>query len=182
MLIFVFLCFISIIIYALRLGISPMPSSKKAQDAIIRLLPQKDIEGGKIYELGSGWGGLAERLAKEHPKTEVVAVELSPVPYLYSRARQLLFKRANLTILRRDFHDQDLSDAKAVICYLFPNGMRKLSLKLKKELPDRCMVISNTFSLEDWEEDFLFFLDDWGATRIYRYIRSTSRALNMDYE
>ena len=161
-------CFSLIVIYTFRLGVSPMPSSKKAKDAMVRFLLQ-NIEGGKIYELGSGWGGLAERLAKEYPKATVLAIELSPVPYFYSRARQLLCKRTNLIILRKDFHEHDLSDAKAVICYLFPDAMKKLALKLKKEVAGPCPIITNTFSLEGWNENALIFLDDLAATRIYRY-------------
>ncbi len=160
--------FASIVIYSLRFGITPMPSSKKAQDAMILLLPLT-IEKGVIYELGSGWGGLAFRLAKEHPKAKVIAIELSPIPYLFSRARQLLDKRANLIILRKSFYDQNLSDAKAVLCYLFPGAMRKLSLKLKQELPNQCTIISNTFSLINWENTSVIFLDDLSATPIYKY-------------
>lgn len=165
---FIFSCFGSIIIYSLFLGISPMPSSQKAQDAIIQLLPN-DLEGGVIYELGSGWGGLALDLAKRHPEAKVIAFELSPVPLLFSRVRQLLSRRTNLTILRKNFYDYNLSDAKAIICYLFPGGMRKLAPKLRRELPKNCVIISNTFSLPDWESDPPYFLNDLSSTRIYRY-------------
>lgn len=168
--IFLFICFCSIVIYSLVLGISPMPSSKKAKNMMIQLLP-KNIEGGVIYELGSGWGGMAFLLAKYHPNANVIAFELSPIPYLFSRIMQLLSRRPNLIIVRKSFHDQNLSDAKAVVCYLFPEGMRKLAPKFNKELPEKCTIISNTFSLREWENDSLVFLDDWAATRIYRYYR-----------
>ncbi len=166
---FLFVSFGSIIIYSLLLGISPMPSSKKAKRAIIQLLSEESIEEGLIYELGSGWGGLALLLAKRYPKAKVIAFELSPLPFLVSRIAKALLRRPNLTILRKDFFKENLSEAEVIICYLFPEGMRRLSPKLKKELPDQCTIISNTFSLTGWENSSLFFLDDWSATRIYKY-------------
>jgi len=161
-------CCGSIVIYSLLLGISPMPSSKKAKEAILKLLPKK-MAGETIYELGSGWGGLALKLAKLHPDARVVAYERSPIPYFVSIARKHLLRRNNLTILRKNFFGQNLTDAKAVVCYLFPKAMRQLSRKLQKELPENCTVISNLFALEGWESGESFYLDDWGATPIYRY-------------
>ena len=163
--------FASIVIYSLLLGISPMPSSKKAKEAIIRLLP-KNIEDGVIYELGSGWGGLAFRLAKKYPKAKIIAFELSPIPFLISRMRQLALRRANLIILWKNFYDWNLSDAGAIVCYLFPGAMRNLAPKFRRELPIHCMIISNTFALPDWKSDPPLFLDDLASTPIYVYQRS----------
>ncbi len=165
--IFLFVSFGSLVIYSFILGISPMPSSKKAKHAIIQLLPKNGC--GVIYELGSGWGGLALLLAKYYPHAKIIAFEVSPIPYLFSRIRQLLLRRSNLIIRRKNFYDHNLSDANAVVCYLFPEGMRKLSSKLEKELPDKSTIISNTFSLPDWKNGSLFYLDDLAATRIYKY-------------
>lgn len=168
--IFLFLCFCSIVIDSFHLGISPMPSSRKAKNAMIQLLP-KNIGNNVIYELGSGWGGLALLLAKTHPNAKIIAIEASLIPYLVSRVRQYLSKRSNLTIIRKNFYDHPLTDAKAVVCYLFPAGMTKLSSKLEKELPDKSTIISNTFSLTGWNNGSLFFVDDWCAARIYKYER-----------
>jgi hypothetical protein len=169
--IFLFICFGSIVIYSFLLGISPMPSSKKAKNMMIQLLP-KNIEEGVIYELGSGWGGLALLLAKHYPNLKVIGFELSPIPYLFSRFSQLILRRTNLIIERKNFYDHHFFDAKAVLCYLYPGGMKKLAPKLKRELPEKSMIISNTFALQDWEGgNAIFFVDDWSASRIYRYNR-----------
>lgn len=161
-------CFGSLFFHSLLLGITPMPSSLKAKRAILKLLPQK-IEHGIIYELGSGWGGLAFLLAKQYPHSQVIAFELSPIPWFFSRVQQLFLNRPNLTIERKNFHHHNFSDAGAIVCYLFPSAMKKLSLKLKKELPSKSILISNTFSLIGWENETVLFLDDFAATRIYKY-------------
>ena len=132
---------------------------------MIQLLP-KNMEGGIIYELGSGWGGLALLLAKHYPRANVIAFELSPIPYLVSRIRQFLSNRTNLTIVRGNFYDHNLSNARAVICYLFPDGMKKLAPKLNKELPEKCTIISNTYSLRELNNETIFVLDDCSDTGI----------------
>jgi hypothetical protein len=141
-----------------------MPSSKKAKEAILQLLPQS-IEGGVIYELGSGWGGLAFLLAKKYPKAKIIAFELSPLPFLVSRLRQVAQRRGNLIIHRKSFYNRNLSDAEAIVCYLFPGAMKKLA----SELPTHCVVISNTFALPGWQSDSPHFLDDLASTPIYTY-------------
>jgi hypothetical protein len=166
---FLLVCFGSIVFYSLFLGISPMPSSKKAKKTILRLLP-KNIEKGAIYELGSGWGNLAFSLARQYPHLQVIALELSPIPYLVSRIGQLILQRRNLTLLCKNFYGHDFSDAALIVCYLYPGAMKRLGPKLQKELPKPCTVISNTFALTGWEGS-LFFVDDLSATRIYRYER-----------
>ena len=123
-------CFGSIVYYSLHLGISPMPSSGQAKNAMVQLLPNR-IENGVIYELGSGWGGLAFLLAERYPEAKIIALELSPLPYLFSRSRQFIARRPNLKFAHANFYEYDLSNAKAVVCYLFPDGMKKLAQKLK---------------------------------------------------
>ena len=74
-----------IVVYSLRVGITPMPSSGAARRRIVELVPA-DLEG-TILELGSGWGGLAVALARRFPAAQVVAYELSPVPWIVARIR-----------------------------------------------------------------------------------------------
>ncbi len=72
----------SIVYSTLCLGISPMPSSKKARLAMIQLCDETGI--GPIYELGSGWGNLLIPLAKKYPYRKIVGYELSIMPWLTS--------------------------------------------------------------------------------------------------
>ena len=59
----------SVVYYGIRLGITPMPSSRKAIATFIALIPDKT--DGKIVDLGSGWGSLAYPIAKRFPDAEV---------------------------------------------------------------------------------------------------------------
>jgi len=49
-----FLVAVSIVLDSIRVGITPMPSSALAREAIVNILDK--CEGKRIVELGSGWG------------------------------------------------------------------------------------------------------------------------------
>jgi hypothetical protein len=156
-----------VIWFTLRMGISPMPSSGRAQRAVLDLIG--DNLEGIVYELGSGWGGLAVSIARRHPKARVLAIEASPVPWLYSAAVSLALRLPNLRFLRADFFSCSLADASVVVCYLYPGGMERLATKLEIELAPGTVVVSNTFRVPGWEPERYVELEDMHRTRIYLY-------------
>lgn len=139
----------SIIFYGIRLGITPMPSSRKAIATFIDLIP--DNTDGKIVDLGSGWGSLAYPISKQFPEAEVFGYELSPIPWLYSRLKGLFVPRPNLTLHRKSVFDADLTDVDVVVVYLHPAAMRKLGPKFERELRPGTLVLSNTFAVPTWK-------------------------------
>ena len=151
---------VSIVWYTVKLGISPMPSSLKARRAVQELLP--DVRG-PVYELGAGWGSLLGIMGRY---TDVRVYELSPVPFAVAWLRAA----KNVKVVRRDFFEVDLGDAKLVVCYLYPGAMVKLREKFERELND-CWVISNTFAVPGWKPVKVIVLDDWYKTRVYLYKR-----------
>ena len=88
-----FFSFFSIVIWTLRNGISPMPSSPKAKAAIFQLIEEyvpKEMEGD-IVELGSGFLTLALPIAKKFPHIKIIAYETSTLPYLISKIISFFF-------------------------------------------------------------------------------------------
>ena len=157
----------SIVIYSLRTGISPMPSTPRARARILTAFPEDTA--GPIYELGSGWGNLAFALADRFPNAEVLAYERSPVPYLVSRLRQRLFPRQNLSFQREDFFTVSLEQASVIVCYLCPPLMQRLARKLEQEAKPGTLVLSNTFSIPDWSAVAVHPLHDFYDNRVYVY-------------
>ncbi len=139
----------SVVFYGIRLGITPMPSSRKAIATFLDLIP--DSTDGKIVDLGSGWGTLAYPIAGRFPQAEVVGYELSPIPWLYSRVKGLFVRRANLALRRQSVFDADLSDVDVVVVFLHPAAMRKLGPKFERELRPGTLVFSNTFPVPTWK-------------------------------
>jgi hypothetical protein len=159
---------LSIVLYTLRTGISPMPTSWKVRRQLLPLL-EPDLEG-TVLELGSGWGTLAFALADRCPRARVVAFELSPLPFAVCWLRQRIAPRSNLQLLRQDFFRASFAGASVVVCYLFPGAMARLSPKLLAELPRGARIISHTFALRGWQPVRTLKVGDVYRTPIYVYV------------
>lgn len=161
---------LSLIASTLRLGISPMPTSRAAREVMLGFVPPS-LEG-EVHELGAGWGGLSLALARRCPSAKVVAWELSPVPFVVTWLRARRSGLANLEVRRADFLSADLAGATALVCYLWTGGMRALDEKLRRELPGRALlVVTNTFRLHGWPEGASQTVDDVYRTPVVRYDR-----------
>lgn len=176
---------LSILIGSLRAGISPMPSSRKAHQAVLSMLEMsesvKDLHHGRrltLIDCGSGWGHLVFQLARRYPEAQVIGYELSFIPWLVSRLLARFLLMNNLTIYRENFSGTNLpvplSQGDILFTYLYPKGMTRLSeLLTSEELSkpsDRSQqLISICFALPGFEPDEQQTLNDLYQTRIYRY-------------
>ncbi|AYG62306.1 SAM-dependent methyltransferase [Rhizobium jaguaris] len=139
---------LSILLFHGLTGVPPVPSSSSEIADVIELLRNANLPmGAIIYELGSGWGSMAIALAHAFPDAEIRGIEISPVPYLFSKLRMRRFE--NVTIRWGNFFDQDISDADAVTCYLMIKPMQKIGSFLDKMLKDGTPVVSLTFWFRD---------------------------------
>jgi predicted RNA methylase len=138
------LAFLSLMGSALYYGIGPVVTTPKVRRALFGLMPNQ--VSGKMYELGAGFGSLAFPLADRYKEAEVIAVEASPLPWLWMRIRLYLSPRVNLKLIYKDFFDLPLSDAAVIVCYLYPQAMDKLERKIRKE-SQAVLVFTHTFAL-----------------------------------
>lgn len=161
------LCFIAISLtyYNIRTGISSMPSSMSARKQISALVSS---EGRVIYDLGSGWGGVAFELARANPEKRVVGFELSLFPWLFSSVVKTITQQKNLKFKRTDFLEADLSKADALVCFLYPVAMDLLGQKIRRENL-RAKVFSNTFKMPGYKEDESFEVEGMQSKVIYTY-------------
>lgn len=169
LLLFIFLgyCFFSVLVWSLKNGISPMPTSFKMKQALINVLPK--IDHGNIYELGSGWGGIAILMAKKYPQCEVIAYESSPLPYFVSLLRKNILGIKNLTLKKNDFLKSDLKSARLIYCYLYPRGMENLKHLLDEKSIRNSFLISNTFALPDLKAEKIIKIEDLYHSKLYIY-------------
>lgn len=71
--------------------------------------------------------------------------------------------------MRRNFLSCELPKAALLVCYLYPDGMKKLADKLLQEQSVSGMLISNTFALPNREPEQIIRLDDLYKSPIYIY-------------
>ncbi len=167
LLVFVLLAALSIVWSTLRTGISPMMSSDKACQAMLASIERP--ANGPLIDLGSGWGTLVIAVARKYPHQQVIGYELSWFPWVISIIRKYSLRLDNLTLYRKDFNNAELSNACILFCYLFPGGMVALDKKLKRELLNEILIVSNTFALPSCRPTKVIKLKDIYQTPIYVY-------------
>ena len=164
----------------MTLGISPMPSSNKARQAMLQMMDEIDLEAGThiktgpIFELGCGWGSLLIPLAKKYPTRDIVGYELSLIPWLITLLRAKLLGLKNIRLHRQDFLQADLSSASVIMCYLFLGGMKALECKLEQgelnaDNENLKYLISNNFSLPSHNPIKTIQLNDLYQSPVYLY-------------
>lgn len=96
-------------------------------------------------DLGCGSGSLLIPLAQKFPDHHFVGYEWDIIPYMLAifKTRHL----PNVTILYRDFFQEDLSRYQLVLCYLCTTIEEKIGNKLNAELNRNSLVISEIFKL-----------------------------------
>lgn len=157
---------LSIIVYALMLGIGPVPTGRRVKRRLEALLPP---EVRHIAELGCGWGTLLRFLAHRYPNSRIFGYERSPFPCICAFFSRWLFRLSNVSVHWKDFFSAPLHQVDLVVCYLFPKAMHRLSAKLRAELKPGTWVLTHTFSLPDWQPVRLLHADDLYHTPIYLY-------------
>ena len=167
LLVFVLLAGMSIVWTTLQTGISPMMSSGMACQAMLASIDRP--ANGPLIDLGSGWGTLVIALARKYPRQQVIGYELSWFPWLVSIILKYSLRLNNLTLYRKDFKKAELSNASILFCYLFPGGMVALHEKLKRELSNEILIVSNTFALPSCQPTKVIRLKDIYQTPIYVY-------------
>lgn len=157
----------SVLSWYLLTGIPPLPTSPAVKRVMLAALPDK--LKGAVYDLGSGWGGMAFALARRYPGCRVTGFEVSPLPWVFSRLRLLLQPTPNLYFRFGNFQKVSQEDAVLVVCYLAPRAMEKLKLKLEAELKLDTLVLSNYFRVPDWRPASEYMVPDMHRTPVYLY-------------
>lgn len=164
-LLFILLTILTVVVVTTyKYGIGPTPTSPKVKASLMQMLPK--IPPGDIYELGAGWGGLAFALADHYKDHRVIAIEISIVPFVWMKLRQLFFRKKNLKIVFGDFFKMNLMTADLIICYLYPAAMQKLEPLVADK-----WVVSHTFAFPHRKADQIDYAQDLYHTPIYVYER-----------
>lgn len=148
-----------------------MPSTRMAQDVMLQLADETG--SGPIYDLGSGWGHLVVRLSKRFPQRKIVGYELSLLPWLTSVTLKRILRLKNLTIHRKNFMANDLSNASVLVCYLYPAAMLAIKEKLALEKSNIQYLISQSFALPAQPVFKKRQLNDFYKSPVYLYRLNT---------
>jgi hypothetical protein len=85
------------------------------------------------------------REAKKRYGVRTIGYEINPLAYLKARFHSIGCNK--ISIRYPNFWEADLSRADVIFCYLYPDVMNKLAVKLTSELKSGAIVVSSNFSL-----------------------------------
>jgi hypothetical protein len=110
--------------------------------AFIDAVPMK--KGQIMMDLGCGDGRVLRAVCKNF-NIRAIGFEINLLAYI--KARILSLGLRQVEIRRQNFWSQNLAGADLVFCYLYPDVMPRLSVKLKTELRPDTLVVSCNFAL-----------------------------------
>jgi len=167
-LLFVLLFLLSMIVYkSIKIGISPTPSSLNAAKTICEITKKSD--NLTIIDLGSGFGFLALYLGYHNKSKKVIAYEISYIPYLISLLLQKILQVKNVSFKNENFLHLPLVENITYVCYLFPEAMKDLDVKILDENINISLLVSSTFALNGLKAKNVYYLNDLYKTPIYTY-------------
>ncbi len=132
--------------YTRAIGSEYGPTTAKRARRMIELakISKKDI----VYDLGSGFGGLAILASKRAKKA--VGIEFDSLRYAISIARAFFSGAKNVRFIRGNLFEQDISDANVILLFLKQKTNQKLKAKFLR-LGKGTRIVSNIWTFEGWK-------------------------------
>ena len=119
-------------------------------DNIRRILKLGGVKKGKkFYELGSGDGRVVIQAAKL--KADSVGIEQSWIRVFYSRYTAAKNKINNAKFAHGNIFAKNYDNADVVYIYLLTQAVKRLEIKLKKELKKGAIAITQTYHFQYWK-------------------------------
>ena len=130
----------------LRFGLPYVTTPDWAIDWLAANVPlgEKDV----VYELGCGDARFLSAMAKKHPQTKFIGIEIQWWPWLLAKWKTK--SQPNVHIVLGDFLKQDLSSATLVYGFFITVMMPKVADKLRDSLQAGAQVISFGFAIPGW--------------------------------
>lgn len=120
---------------------SPWAPWWQMPDDVIKKMCQlaKISKNDTLYDLGCGTGKALGYVAEVY-KAKGVGIEIDPLRVFLARRNTKSTK--NITILKKNFFDVDISGATVIFVYLVPKALGKLLPKFLKELHPGTKIVS----------------------------------------
>ncbi|MEK7792764.1 MAG: hypothetical protein AAB306_06415 [Pseudomonadota bacterium] len=128
------------------------------------VLPEQD--NFSFVDLGSGCGGLLNKLNKTHKHGVYYGIESAVLPFIISRLRNISLA-STCKIQWGNLWQQDLSHYDFVYAYLSPVPMEELWHKACREMRPGSTFISNSFKVPDIAPERSIQLDDLTGSTLY---------------
>ncbi len=144
-----FLVTLSLFWTTFRTQVPFYPSRKIVHEQVAELVPQD--QPIRMIDIGSGLGDLVMHVAKhrsvlQDTESEIVGIEIAPLPWLISKVRAYL-KRSNAQFKLGNYETLNFADFDVVFAYLSPAAMTALWQKAHLEMRKGSLLMSYEFEI-----------------------------------
>lgn len=143
-----FLTFLVMYWSTFRTQVPFYPSGFAAWKAVAELLPASHPV--RVIDVGSGFGGMVTHLARVRADSEIIGIELAPLPWMMSRLIAWL-TRSKGRFLHGDYNRLNFGDFDVVFAYLSPAAMPALWRKARAEMRSGSRLLSYEFAIPEAE-------------------------------
>lgn len=150
-----------------------LPTSKNAVRVISKIISKYKPEAKNFYDLGCGRGTLALAIKKNFPDFEVYGIDKSPFRILFAKLKAYFLGR-KINFKKSDLFNENLKSADIVYTYLWYDLMPPLEEKLKKELKNGAVIITNTSYFPNWQpsETYITYPKKLDFEKLFVYIKN----------
>ncbi len=144
-----FLVTLSLFWTTFRTQVPFYPSRTIVHEQVAELVPHdKPI---RMIDIGSGLGDLVmhvakDRIAANDTKSEIIGIEIAPLPWLVSKVRAY-FERSAAQFKLGNYEALNFADFDVIFAYLSPAAMTALWQKAKAEMRKGSMLMSYEFEI-----------------------------------
>ena len=120
------------------------PSRPVVWQQVAKIIPQK--KSVRLIDIGSGLGDMSMYMAKLRPESQIVGIEIAPLPWLISYVRSK-FHRSSAKFTLGNYQALDFSNYDVIFAYLSPAAMLMLWEKASQEMRPGSLLISLEFEI-----------------------------------
>ncbi len=147
-----FLLSLSLFWTTFRTQVPFYPSRPRVWTNVAKIIPQS--QPIRMIDIGSGLGDLVMHIAKERADSEIIGIEIAPLPWLISKVRGWLAK-SNAYFKLGNYHALNFFYYDVIFAYLSPAAMAALWEKAQREMSPGSMLISYEFDIPGVKPSFI---------------------------
>lgn len=126
-----------------------VPMRAKDTSRMVRLAR---VEPGETFlDMGSGDGRMCVAVVRAEPRAYSRGIELSVLPFLWSKVSALVQKVSNIDIRFGNLFSADISNVDVIAFFLMPKAMPRIKEKIEKEGKIGVRIFSYVFPVPGWE-------------------------------
>ncbi len=128
-------------------GIPNITTAPAIRKAIIEKLKTHPKATPVIYDLGCGNGKFSREMARALPHAQIIGIEICNIAFLQAVIMKKITSLKNITYIKDDFYNIDLSNADIVFFFLLGRDMGFIREKIEKDVKSGTWVITNKFQI-----------------------------------